>query len=117
MRSLIAPLILVATSVTAEDAAFLCEGFAPDWRVEGTAAVDFDWEGRVALDVMHTALGENDPDVRAYTFVGLRDTAILITKAQACDIRGTTWDYAATVLTQRGQTPVVLSGCCKHRPE
>ena len=88
-----------------------CSGDALNWRI-----ALHDMQAKMTLidvadmDVMDdtAAMGQDWP--RALTLVGDRNTAILILDPRNCGVKAT--DYAATVLTQQGQTPILLTGCC-----
>lgn len=57
-----------------------------------------------------TALGADH--TREMTLVGPRDSAIVVTTTAMCENQ----TLQATVLTQRGESPIVLSGCCEIQP-
>ena len=79
-----------------------CAGTAPDWELDVTSELaTFDFDRTSEMQIMQDDLSQNDPTIRAMTLVGPRDSAIVILNSGA-----------ATVLTQRGQTPIILSGTC-----
>ena len=44
------------------------------------------------------------------------DTAIVVVNEATCDLEGRPWPLTANILTQRGQTPILLTGCCEATP-
>ncbi|MEM1233247.1 MAG: hypothetical protein AAGH70_03900 [Pseudomonadota bacterium] len=61
------------------------------------------------MDVPHTARAGGADWPRALTLIGDRDTGILILHDRACE----GGSHEAQMLTQRGQTPILLTGCCR----
>ena len=117
MRTSIAALLALLCSGVPSQAQTLCEGFAPDWRLEGPDdALTLTWLGETTFSLRHSAHAEDGSPVTAMTLLADRDTALLITRAQSCRVRSANWPIAATLLTQRQQTPVVLTGCCLTEP-
>jgi hypothetical protein len=64
------------------------------------------------MTIMQDDTAQNATDTRALTLVGPRDSVILVTTTAQCDGN----PLQATLLTQRGQTPIVLKGCCAVHP-
>lgn len=99
--------IIIAVSATpqsmiAQD--IYCNGASPDWTLSITdTAATFTFDRKTEMQVMQDDVSKNDANVRAMTLVGPRDSAIVI-----YDL--TRWH--ATILTQRGQSPIILSGSC-----
>ena len=98
----------------AELGALDCAGSNPEWQltIAGEQA-EFAFADRASkLDIPQrsTAEGANWPV--AMTIVGPRDSAIVLLDQKACG----TEDIAAHVMTQRGQTPILLTGCCVADP-
>ena len=98
----------------AELGALECSGSNPEWQltIAGDEA-EFAFADRASkLDIPQrsTAEGANWPV--AMTIVGPRDSAIVLLDQKACEAG----DIAAHVMTQRGQTPILLTGCCEVQP-
>lgn len=101
---------LYAIPNVAMAAGFICQGTAPDWSLtlSDTSASFAYYDRTSTLEIPQASRAEGAEWPRAYTLIGPRDSAILIVTDQTCD----TGDHSAHVLTQRGQTPVLLTGCC-----
>ena len=86
-----------------------CSGVEPEWSIhmDGTQA-NFTYRGTSDMTIMLDTPAEGTDWPRAYTLIGRGDSAILIMEPNACE----TGPYSARVLTQRGETPVLLTGCC-----
>ncbi|MEM1373767.1 MAG: hypothetical protein AAGF78_05220 [Pseudomonadota bacterium] len=92
-----------ATALTAS-----CTG--DGWSLELMGAqAEFTFPAPTQMDVPHTARADGADWPRALTLIGARDTGILILHDRAC-ADGT---HEAQMLTQRGQTPILLTGCCR----
>ena len=97
--------LIISALCTIPHAAFglSCQGSSPDWALTLTDSdARFQFNGTSEMQIMQDDLSENDQSIRAITLVGPRDSAIAIIAD------GTT----VTVLTQRGQSPIILSGSC-----
>ncbi|MEP5760555.1 MAG: hypothetical protein ABJ327_14820 [Litoreibacter sp.] len=86
----------------------------PDWTLEidGDAALFTNPDPLdMTIPQRSTAQGREWP--QAFTLIGGRDTAIVIMNERTCSTRTTT-NYALEVhvLTQDGEEPVILTGCC-----
>lgn len=106
---LVVALGLCGTMAGAQDLDFQCHGSAPDWDLVTTpegATFDFQFPLDLTLALSTLATGAEWP--RAYTFIGRGGSAIVIVEQQMCGDQS----YAARVLTQRGETPLLLTGCC-----
>ncbi|HCP80392.1 MAG TPA: hypothetical protein DIT67_01930 [Octadecabacter sp.] len=86
-----------------------CSGVEPEWSIlmEDNQA-EFEYRGTSEMTIMLDTPTEGADWPRAFTLIGRGDSAIVIIEPNACD----TGPYTARVLTQRGQTPVLLTGCC-----
>jgi hypothetical protein len=62
--------------------------------------------------IMQDDVALNADHTRAMTLVGQRDSGILITTTSSCNDR----KLQGTYLTQRGEIPIILSGCCTVQP-
>lgn len=106
MRYVLIP-ILTATCATAQDdnITFTCQGTDPEWElsVSGDAAT-FDYRRTSDMTLMLTTLPDGQDWPRAYTFIGRGDSAIAIIEGGE--------NHPARILTQRGETPVLLTGIC-----
>ena len=86
-----------------------CSGQNPAWHLATSETVaTFVFDRMTDMEIMQDDVALNAPHTRAMTLVGPRDSGILITTSAACN----DMKLQATYLTQRGQTPLVLSGCC-----
>lgn len=88
-----------------------CQGAGPEWSLElrgDTAAFSFPAPTR--MDIPHRARAEGRDWPRALTLIGPRDSAIVLLHDLPC-VDGDGFDVQ--VLTQRGQTPILLTGCCR----
>ena len=110
MRYLL-PALFLCTPLMAQDVltSMTCEGTDPDWAiaVDGDTAV-FDFQRESELSLMLTTPAQGGDWPVALTFVGRGDSAILIVENGLCGGE----DHGARVLTQRGETPLLLTGCC-----
>ena len=104
--------LLAATSASAQDLTLMCSGEALDWSItlDGQNA-EMNIGFLSDLEVMATTIAEGADWPRALTLLGNQDTAILILDQipEASDEDAT---HTAQVLTQRGQTPILLTGTC-----
>lgn len=86
-----------------------CSGVEPDWSISmENSQAKFDYRGTSEMTIMLDTQAEGADWPRAYTLIGRGDSAIVIVEPNTCE----TGPYTARVLTQRGQTPVLLTGCC-----
>lgn len=115
MRSA-ALICFLVSSVSAQDLALACNGIAPVWdlALDGdTATFEFGRSSDMTLALQTTPQDAQWP--KALTLIGRGDSAIILLTPGGCSYPadeqyGT---IAAEVLTQRGQTPVLLLGCCQ----
>lgn len=100
---------IIPTFASAAD--FLCSGDDPAWdlTMEDETA-QFRFQRRSELSLMLTTTAQDSDTPQALTYVGRGDSLIAIIEDGIC--RYGDGDYSATILTQRGQTPVMLLGCC-----
>ncbi len=104
-------LLVTPFAVHAQDTPdLLCRGDVPEWRLEviGEQA-QFIFPARTEMTVRAETRAERADWPRALTLIGDRDTGILIVHQRDCG----TAPYEAQMLTQRGQTPILLTGCCE----
>jgi len=93
-----------------ESLPLVCQGTAPKWDMVVTED-DTVFDHLIASSDMDIALVTTAQDAdwpAALTLIGRGDSAILIVEPAACD----TGELSARVLTQRGETPLLLTGCC-----
>ncbi|WP_372884759.1 hypothetical protein [Shimia sp.] len=91
-----------------------CSGTDPDWTLTlGASEARFDYLRRTRFQVPQSSRAEGRDWPRAYTLIADFDSAILLVDRAPCDGGPTAAPYAAHVLTQRGQTPILLTGCCR----
>ena len=85
-----------------------CRGEGWDLDISGGfARLAFPQPTEMELVLDTPAEGKEWP--RALTLLGDRDTAVLIVDRRMCE----TSEYSAELLTQRGQTPIFITGCCE----
>ena len=93
-----------------------CIGDAPDWRLDfDTAQARFVFPAPTEMEVVQHSAAEGRDWPRAFTLIGARDTAIVVLEDQTCTTSGGPQPLQIHVLTQRGQTPILLTGCCAPR--
>ena len=87
-----------------------CSGQSPDWELgvnQDSAVFDFGRESQMTVALDTVAQDATWP--RALTLVGRGDSAILLLENTRCE----TGNLTARILTQRGETPLLLTGCCE----
>ena len=113
IRYLLFCLCLVPSVVWSEDLTLECGGTDPDWSLsydEETAR--FAFLDRVSvLQVPQKSTAEGAEWPKAATLIGPRDSAIIILHKRQCG----TSDHEIQILTQRGESPILLTGCCEQR--
>ena len=90
-----------------------CSGSAPDWALiltDDVARLDFQRQSDMTIPHRTSAEGQDWP--QALTLINRFDTAIAIIDKRQC----ASGPYTAHVLTQRGETPILLTGCCAVIP-
>ncbi len=103
-------LLLALLPVPALAERFTCVGANPRWTLEfDETSARFGFPADTEMDVMNDIPAEGLAWPRAITLIGDRDTAIVLLEQETC---GDT-PLRAHVLTQRGQTPILLTGCCQ----
>ncbi len=101
---------LCAFPHVAQAQVFSCLGNDPNWSLEiSEDAATFAYLDRQSdLGIPQKSAAEGRDWPLAMTLVGPRDSAIVILHDRICE--GQT--HEAQVLTQRGETPILLTGCC-----
>lgn len=104
-------LVMLASPAVAEQLS--CSGDNPHWSltVSGESGV-FELTQPVTMDIPLVTKAERRDWPRAYSLIGDRDTVIAVVDRDACVLRGQDFDLSADILTQRGSTAIVLTGCC-----
>lgn len=89
----------------------VCKGAVPSWTLNlmGDRAV-LVFPSATDLEIKHSASAEGQDWPIALTLVGDRDTGIVLVHKRQCNSA----PYEAQLLTQRGQTPILLTGCCER---
>ncbi|MEM6634862.1 MAG: hypothetical protein AAF667_03120 [Pseudomonadota bacterium] len=108
---LTAGIIFAGAPAPATQLTLTCEGEAPAWRLDLNdvhARLTVEAPLDMSVELSTDAMGRQWP--KALTLVSTRDTAIVLLDKQQCGAEGA--DMSAMVLTQRGQTPILLAGCC-----
>jgi len=93
----------------ADPPALTCAGNTDDWTLTlDDESVSFDFLDRASLmQVMQRSTAEGAEWPVAMTVVGPRDSAIVIVEPPHAG------SYPIRVLTQRGETPILLAGQCQ----
>ena len=103
--------ICVALTSPAFAQGYDCSGDAPDWKLTfDQAQARFLFPTPTEMDVMQTNAAEGRDWPQAFTLIGDRDTAIVLLEQEAC---APDHPIRSHVLTQRGQTRILLTGCCR----
>ncbi len=96
-----------------------CVGVIPNWALElssGTARLSY--QGTDAdMTIMQDGTAEGAKTTRAMTLVGRQQSAIAVFKQGACQINAEQFPINATILTQLGDVPIILEGCCYAHSE
>ncbi len=104
---------LVAASAQAQDLQLFCTGDVLGWSLALDGAVAEMTIGTATqMEVVHETRAEGADWPRALTLIGERDTAIVILDPRQCAADPDA-ALSAQVLTQRGQSPIFLTGCCR----
>ncbi|MEM9583148.1 MAG: hypothetical protein AAGA08_08535 [Pseudomonadota bacterium] len=91
-----------------------CEGHAPDW----TLSLDHDeaqfiFGKTIEMTIPQRTQVRGAEFPKALTLIAQRDTAIVILHQRQCDTEVVTaYPYEVNILTQKGEEPVILRGCC-----
>ena len=112
IRTFVLMAILALPASADEAERYQCAGENPNWdlTLSGSEA-RFAYDHRdTNFDVPLTTTAENRNWPRAYTLIAEADTAIVLLEQAICSDGDT---HRAHVLTQRGQTPILLTGCCR----
>lgn len=105
---------LIAAGSALGEPALTCLGSAPDWRLElDSEEARFEYLRSTEMTVPQSSRAEGRDWPRAYTLIAEFDTAILLADQTACSLNQAPYPITAHVLTQRGQTPILLTGCCR----
>ncbi len=104
---------VVAASSALAEPPLSCEGHGPDWflTLAGSHA-QFNFRRKTEFNIPQSSHAEGRNWPRAYTLIADFDTAIVVVNESACALGDSQWPITAHVLTQRGQTPILLTGCC-----
>lgn len=90
-----------------------CHGTAPEWRLDlAQKSAQFHFPAQTDMEIRLVTQAEGRDDKTALTLIGDRDTAIVLLHRRECGTGEQVSPIEAQVLTQRGQTPILLSGCC-----
>ena len=91
----------------------ICQGETDGWHLEleGDEA-SLTLVSPTEMSVMDETRADAADWPRALTLIGDNDTAILILDPRACMLDPQA-DYSAELLTQRANSPIFLTGCCR----
>ncbi|MDF0599519.1 hypothetical protein P1J78_02135 [Psychromarinibacter sp. C21-152] len=113
MKRIVAACLALAAAPALAQETFVCNGDAPGWTLTlGADTAAFHLAYATEMQVRHETAAEGRAWPRAFTLIGDRDTAILLIERAPCGDA----PYRARVFTQRGQTPILLAGCCEAAP-
>jgi hypothetical protein len=111
---LLAGTLFALTTLPSFSQDYACAGSNPDWTLDitGTTA-SFSFVNADSLDIPHISTAKDRDWPKALTLLGGRDTAIVILNKHLCSTAQiTNYPIEANVLTQKAETPVILTGCC-----
>ncbi len=98
------------------DQTYVCEGTAPDWQLDlapDTAQFRLPLTTPARhFDIPQHSSAEGHDWPQAFTLIADFDTAIVVLDAAQCG----DMSLRAHILTQRGETPILLTGCCRTLP-
>ena len=110
----VAALMLATLASSAAAQTYGCRGVDPSWTLEiRDAGAIFDFGRRFAFEIPLVSTPENRDFPKVYTMIVAFETAIVILDHDACALPGQDFPMSADILTQRGETPIVLTGCCR----
>ena len=91
-----------------------CEGNDPDWQLSlNSDTAQFVFRDTIQMTIPQRTQPETAPFPKALTLLGPRETAIVLLNKRLCDTdHVTAFPFEANILTQKGETPVILRGCC-----
>ena len=107
MRWSLLPILFCAAPALADS--YSCSG-TPGWTLDfDTVQARFAFPATAEMEVRLVTPAEGADWPRAFTLIGARDTAIALLERERCGEA----PYRVHVMTQRGQTPILLTGCCQ----
>lgn len=113
---LTAALLCAALPVPLAAQGYDCAG-APGWSLDlQPDSARFYYPAETRMEVMLETPVQGADWPRAFTLIGERDTAIVLLERESCTRDGASFELRAHVFTQRGQSPILLTGCCTSRP-
>lgn len=91
-----------------------CDGHDPDWSLTIAGPVaQMRSDRKTDFTIPQSSVAEGKTEwPRAYTLISDFDTAIVLVNEARCTTDYGEWPITAHILTQRGQTPILLTGCC-----
>jgi hypothetical protein len=107
--------VLFAAPAFAQDLPPLtCEGNSPDWTLTLAGPdAQFAYVDANDMQVVSSATPENADWPNVSVLLANRQTAIVAITPRLCSSSFVTdFPFDALVMTQKGETPVVLTGCC-----
>jgi len=103
--------VLLACASPALGDGYHCTGQDPDWQLQfDEVQAQLVFPATTDMDVMLITRPQGRDWPQAYTLIGERDTAIVLLENENCAPDAA---FRAHVMTQRGQTPILLTGCCE----
>ncbi|MEM1386976.1 MAG: hypothetical protein AAF626_13045 [Pseudomonadota bacterium] len=101
----------LATNASAE--IFRCEGDTPSWRLDLTGDnATLQMIERLDLKLTQSTTAEGRDWPRAFTLESKRDTTIALIELGRCRTSRGVGPLRAHVMTQSGDAPILLTGCC-----
>jgi len=105
----------LAATMAHADPPLICDGVMPEWQLDLLSDNDarFQFAGRdQRFTIPQSTRAEGRDWPRAMTLVSRNDTAILVLDETTCTVGDDTYPMRLDILTQRGETPILLTGCC-----
>jgi hypothetical protein len=99
-------------------AAIGCRGTNPGWTLElREDSAYFSLPQPMEYEIPLITMADNREWPRVYTLLMGFETAIVILDKDLCQLGNRRFPMSVDVLTQRAETPIVLTGCCLDTPE
>lgn len=104
--------LMAQPAIAQEAQLFRCSADDPQWdlTLSNTEAQLTYAHRATTFEVPLATTAENRDWPRAFTLIAEADSAIVLLEKETC---GKDETHRAHVLTQRGQTPILLTGCCR----
>jgi hypothetical protein len=94
----------------------ICSGeYQQQWSLEinsQSAVYSAAAQATIQYEIRHVTKSEGQEWPRALTLLSISDTSIVLLRQNKCSSED---NWGVSILTQRQQEPVLLSGCCRER--